>query len=152
MSATGTGKVRAASPFGFWGLFSRKNAGTAHDIAEAVEVQFNAATGAGNVGVRSTRHWITRRLDVETRRAIAIQCNAYESHCGSTRFSQTALIAAPVTGTALIAQGSIENGRLHVFEQFGIEQKFGKLSLGAAVTNPASAPRGILSAQYALNW
>jgi hypothetical protein len=154
VSATKAGKVEAASPFGFWGNFSRKNgAGTARVVSEAVDIQFDAANGAGNFGARSTRRWIaTRRLDFEIRRALTIQCSAYESNCGSVRLSHAAIIAAPLTGTALITQGSFANGRLRAFEQLGIKQKFGKLSLGAALTNPASAPRGIINAQYALKW
>ncbi|MCV9965542.1 hypothetical protein OIU34_27055 [Pararhizobium sp. BT-229] len=118
-----------------------------------MNIQFSAVSGAGSLAVVSSRRWIvTRRLDLETRRSLSIQCNAYEAHCGKARVSQSARLVAVETGTALVAQGALENGLINALDRVGVEQKVGKLNLGAAVTQPASAPRGTLTASYAFTW
>ncbi|WP_156383016.1 hypothetical protein [Rhizobium sp. Root483D2] len=159
VSATKAGRVQAPPSVGIWGLLSRKKkAGPAATASQDVDVRFEAAHGSGNVRMSSSRQWIaSRHIDIEGRRSLALQCNAYETQCAKARLSQSARVTAVATGTALVAQSSLDRARfaksrLPAFDQLGVEQSFGSLNLSAAVTNPWSSARGVFKAHYALSW
>ncbi len=154
IAATTAGRVQEPPPVGLWGRFSRKNGtDTARSLSQDVDIKFDAPSGTGTVGLSSTRRWIaTRRLDVVSQRSVSLQCTAYDHHCGSARLSQSMRIVAAGTGTAIVAQGGINDGRLRALDRLGIEQTLGRLSIGAAISNPVSKPLGSITARYALNW
>lgn len=155
VSANDSGRVaEGGASAGFWGLFTRsRGSGTARTTTQDVNVNFSATSGAGNVGISSNRRIIlTPRFDLESRRAVTMQCNAYESHCGQARVTQTTRVRAVETNTTLVAQSSAEVGRVRSLDQIGLEQTFGKVTLGASVSDPSREARGVFSARYSLNW
>ncbi|MBP1882585.1 hypothetical protein [Sinorhizobium mexicanum] len=153
MGAAQSGKITPpAAPVRLWGALSHKS-GRAATRSSQVSLDFNALSGAGNVGAATARTWmVTPAVDAEVHRSIALQCNAYENRCVKPRLTQTARLTSPATRTSVVAQGELSADGINSVSRIGFEQKFGNLQLGAAVVDPLLAPRSVFDIRYSLRW
>lgn len=154
--ASETGKIpRHGTPVKLWvRLASSSSSGTAHASSREVNLSVDAVKGASNLAVASVRNWIvTPDFELESRRALSLDCNSYERHCHKFHASQAARLVASETETALVAQGSFATGGAAVESRIGIEQRlWGTVDLGLSVANPGRDAVGSVTARYALNW
>jgi hypothetical protein len=152
--ATPGGKIhRPAAPIRLWGLLSRKSGRQASAQSAQVSMDFNALNGAGSVGLGTARSWIvTPTLDAEVQQNIVLQCDAQEGNCERPRLTQSARLTSPATRTSIVAQGRFSGDSISGLSRIGVEQKFGNLRLGAAVSEPLLAPRSIFDLRYSFEW
>lgn len=154
MDATRTGKINPPdAPVRLWGKVSRESRRGAVARTSQVSVDFNALRGSGGFAAGTARSWIvTPTLDAEVHRSIALQCNAYESHCSEPKLTQSAKLVSPATQTSLVAQSQLSSGGISGLSRIGVEQGLGNLHLGAAVADPLLAPRSVFDVRYSVKW
>jgi hypothetical protein len=154
MRAAPSGKLDPPdAPFRLWGLLSRKRGQPAAARSTQINMDFNALSGVGNIGLGTARTWIvTPALDAEVRRNLSLQCNAYENHCRGPSLTQSARVIAPATRTSVVVHSHISDDGLSGLSRIGVEQKVGNLQFGAAVVDPLLAPRSVFDVRYSLRW
>lgn len=155
VNANKAGQLTTLMPVDFWGrISSQSGQNTAVVRQRSFNVRSNAATGAGGLGMETTRRSIvSSRLDLQTGRSVSLQCNAYEHQCRSVTARQTARLSVTEGGPALIAEGSFSTGEGTFSNRIAFEQKvLGGVVLQGAVQNPVRAPAVSVNLRYALNW
>ncbi|OLP58417.1 hypothetical protein BJF93_16165 [Xaviernesmea oryzae] len=151
VSASRSGRIITDEPpVAVWGVISgRSGSGDARRASVRVE----ARDGVGHADLTRSRTMIvSERVDLKLERVLSFDCNVYAGQCQAPLLDQTARLSAVGLGTAVIARSRLDAQRFDASQALGLEQKLGKLRLGAEVVDLQDSPHANFSANMAFHW